>query len=274
MSTETIGLLAGSGQLPLLAARGIQKAGYELTVVGVAGEAGRELEEAVPSLTMISVGELGRMAAHFRERGVEKLVFAGKVQKTGLFTGVEVDVELRRVLAGLTYKNDDAILGGVVDFFARSGLTVLPQTQFLGDLLLPKGILSKRAPDAREQADISFGFAMAKRIGDLDFGQRVVVKNLAVLAVEAVEGTDETIRRGGKLGHGGAVLVKTSKPRQDPRFDLPTVGLETFAAMKEAGLSVLAVEAEKTLFMDHRACLAEADTFDAAVVAVDSAGVY
>lgn len=271
---DRIGLIAGSGRLPLFAARGIRKAGFEPVVIGLAEEAGPEIEAEVATFTRIALGDLRRMVAYFQRQGVTRLVFAGKVHKAPLFTGAEIDRDFLALLAGLPRKNDDAVLGAVVGYFADGGLTVLPQTEFLQDLLPAKGVLSRRAPDAREDADIRFGFEMAKHIGALDFGQSVVVKGRAVLAVEAVEGTDETIRRGGRLGHGGAVLVKTSKPQQDPRFDVPTVGPTTIKNMIEAGVSVLAVEAGKTIFIEQAACLSEADAHGSAVVAVDSNGLY
>jgi len=272
--TERIGLLAGHGRLPILAARSILAAGFELVAVGLAEEIGPDLTAEVPSLITVPVGHLGQIVNHFHQQGVARLVLAGKVHKPPLFTGAEVDGELSSLLASLPRKNDDAILGAVVSHFAGAGLTVLPQTEFLQDLLVGQGVLSRRGPDTRERADIAFGFEMAKGIGRLDFGQSVVVKNQAVLAVEAVDGTDETIRRGGRLGHGGAVLVKVSKPQQDLRFDVPTTGPNTIASMREAGVSVLAIEAGKTFLIDRDVCLAEADSAGLAMVAVDNNGVF
>ncbi len=274
MMEERIGLLAGSGRLPIHAARGILAAGFQLVAVGLAEEADPELAAELPALAMIPVGNLRQMSGHFRAHEVSRLIMAGKVHKPPLFAGAQVDEDFLRLLSGLPRKNDDAILGAVVGYFAQNGLEVLPQTEFLRDLLVPKGVLSSRLPDVREKADIAFGFEMAKQIGRLDFGQSVVVKSQAVLAVEAVEGTDETIRRGGRLGHGRAVLVKVSKPQQDLRFDVPTVGPDTIASMEEAGVSVLALEAEKTFFLEKSVCLAKADAAGLAVVAVDNNGVF
>lgn len=271
---ERIGLLAGSGWLPIHAARGILAAGFQLVVVGLAEEVDPELAAEFPTLARIPVGNIRQMSGHFRAHGVGRLILAGKVHKPPLFAGARVDEDFLLLLSSLPRKNDDAILGAVVDYFTQDGLEVLPQTKFLQDLLVPVGVLSRRVPDAREKADIAFGFEMAKQIGRLDFGQSVVVKSQAVLAVEAVEGTDETIRRGGRLGHGRAVLVKVSKPQQDLRFDVPTVGPGTIASMMEAGVSVLALEAEKTFFLDRPACLAEADASGLSVVAIDNNGVF
>lgn len=271
---ERIGLLAGSGCLPVHAARGIRAAGFEPVVIGLAEEVGPELEAEVPEMELVPLGRLGEIARRFRARGVRSLIMAGKVQKARLFADIEMDGDLRSLLDRLPRRNDDAILGAIVDYLGRAGLTVLPQAKFLGDLLAPKGVLSRRAPDERERADIIFGFTMAKKIGALDFGQSVVVKERAVLAVEAAEGTDETIRRGGRLGRRGAVLVKVSKPRQDPRFDVPTVGPDTIARALEAGFSALAVEAGKTFFIAREASLAEADRGGLAVVGVGCRGLY
>lgn len=271
---ERVGLIAGRGRLPVLAAAGIRRAGCEPVVVALAEEADPGIAAEAVRYTEISVTELGRMAAFLREHGVRRLVMAGKVHKAPYFAGVEVDRELLAILAALPRKNDDALLGAVAGYFHSAGLTVLPQDAFLRDLLVPRGVLSRRVPDEREQADIAFGFEMAKRVGELDFGQSVVVKGRAVLAVEAVEGTDETIRRGGRYGHGGAVLVKVSKPQQDPRFDVPTVGPDTIAAMREAGVATLAFEAEKTFLIDRASTLGQADEAGMAVVAVGSDGAY
>ncbi len=271
---ERIGLLAGSGRLPFYALRGIVAAGCQTVVIGLAEEVDAELAALEPSLVTLPVGSLGRMAEHLRREGVTRLVLAGKVHKTPVFSGEQIDQDIAALLARLSRKNDDAILGSVCEYFASAGLTVLPQTEFLQELLVGKGVLSRRWPDEQERADIAFGFEMAKSIGALDFGQSVVVKGQAVLAVEAVEGTDETIRRGGHLGHGGVTLVKVSKPQQDPRFDVPTVGPNTMANLKEAGASVMAIEAGKTFFIDRQACLSRANEADMAVVAVDSYGLY
>lgn len=271
---ERVGLIAGRGRLPALAVDGIKRAGGEPVVVALAEEASPEMVAGAVRCAEISVTQIGRMAAFLRENGVRRLVMAGKVHKAPYFAGVEVDRDLLAILAALPRKNDDALLGAVAAYFDRAGLTVLPQTAFLQDLLVPRGLLSQRPPDERERADIAFGYEMAKRIGELDFGQSVVVKRQAVLAVEAVEGTDETIRRGGRLGSGGAVLIKTSKPRQDPRFDVPTVGPDTIAAMREAGVATLAVEAGQTFFIDRASCLTQADEAGLAVVGVGSDGAY
>ncbi|MGE5529905.1 MAG: LpxI family protein [Patescibacteria group bacterium] len=271
---RVIGLLAGSGRLPVLAAQRMNAAGYRIAAVGLAEEAGPELLEIVPDLVTIPVGDLGGMLAFFVREKVSELVFAGKVHKTAFFAEKKMDMEFERIFANLSQRNDDAILGAVVERFAKAGITVLPQASFLDDLLVPRGVMSRRAPDERERADTSFGFALAKSLGGLDIGQSVVVKGRAVLAVEAVEGTDETIRRGGRYGHGGAVLVKVSKPAQDPRFDLPTVGRGTIDAMLESGVSTLAIEAGATFFIDREDSLARADAGGLAVVALDSTGAY
>lgn len=271
---ERVGLLAGNGRLPFFVVRGIRAAGCEPVVLGLAEEVDPLLAEEVPGMEYVSVGRLGEIVRRLHALGVRRLVLAGKVQKTLLFADIEIDKELRALLDALPRKNDDAILGAVVDYLARAGITVLPQAEFLSDLLAPRGVLSRRAPDERERADILFGFAMAKEIGALDFGQSVVVKDRAVLAVEAAEGTDETIRRGGRLGRGGAVLVKVSKPQQDPRFDVPTIGPETIACALEAGLSALAVEAGKSFFLQREEALRAADRGGLAVVGIDGAGGY
>ncbi|NLG83118.1 MAG: LpxI family protein [Firmicutes bacterium] len=271
---EKVGVLAGSGRLPFFVVRGIRAAGHQPVVLGLTEEVDPALAAEASDMEYVSVGRLGEIVHSLHHHDLRHLVLAGKVRKTLLFADIKIDEEFRRLLDGLPRKNDDAILGAVVDYLARAGIVVLPQAEFLSDLLAPRGVLSRRAPDAREQADILFGLTMAKAIGALDFGQSVVVKDLAVLAVEAAEGTDETIRRGGRLGRGGAVLVKVSKPQQDPRFDVPTIGPDTVACALEAVLSVLAVEAGKRFFLEREEALRAADRAGLAVVGIDEAGAY
>jgi DUF1009 family protein len=263
--SEKIGLIAGKGQFPLIFAEAARTRGYEVVAVAHRGETDPALAARVHRLEWIYVGQLGKIIRIFKEAGVRQAVMAGGISRGRLFRHFRPDLKalnlVRRVGAG----QDDRLLRGVAAELEREGITVAPSTLFLEDLLVPPGPLSQRRPTPEELQDIELGLAVAKEIGRLDLGQCVVVRRQIVVAVEAIEGTDETIRRGGRLAGPGAVVVKVSKPHQDLRFDVPAVGRETIQAMGEVQARVLAVEAGKTLIFDRAEMLKLADQADIAV---------
>jgi len=256
---RTVGLIAGDGRLPLLLAKNIRAAGYRVVAVGHIGQTKRNLQHCVDTLKWVHVGELGKIITLLEEEGVKSVIFIGRIAKTHFFSGARPDARALKVLSQLQDRKDDAILRGIAEEIEREGIRVESPLAFLKDSLAPKGCFSQRMPTERERKDITFGWRMAKRVGSLDVGQSIVVKDQIVLAVEAIEGTDETIRRGGKLGRGGVVVVKVCKPKQDPRLDLPVIGPATIATLKEAGASVLAVEAQKTIIVDKERVIREAN---------------
>ncbi|HHU50970.1 MAG TPA: LpxI family protein [Firmicutes bacterium] len=266
---ERFGLLAGWGRLPLEVAKGIKKLGQDPVIVGLQEEVEPFLEEAGFSLVKMSLGALGRILEYFQDCGVNTLVMAGKVQKGALFTGPKLDENLQNLLLRLRIKNDDAILQAVVDYFERHGIRVETQTRFLGHLLPKPGLLTKCPPTTSEMQDIRFGFSLAKEMGRLDIGQSVVVKDGVILAVEAIEGTDQAILRGGELGGEGTVVVKVAKPHQDLRFDVPTVGLNTLNSLVQSRARVLAIEAGATFFLNKEEFIVEAERIGLSVIAVD-----
>ncbi|MCK5657100.1 MAG: UDP-2,3-diacylglucosamine diphosphatase LpxI, partial [Deltaproteobacteria bacterium] len=256
---KTIGLIAGGGQFPILFARAARQNGVKVVAVALKGEADELLESEVDVCSWVSLGKLGRMIETFQKAQVTEVAMAGAVAKTKLFSKIRPDWKAVRLLARMLHKKDDAILRAFTEELEAHGIKVRPSTLFLPELLAPPGILTRRRPNARERRDINFGWNLAKEIGKLDIGQCILVRDQAVLAVEAIEGTDETIRRGGRLGKSEVVVVKVCKPNQDLRFDVPAVGIQTIKTMKEVGASVLVVEADRTLMFDREKMIQAAD---------------
>ncbi len=254
---KTIGLIAGGGQFPILFARAARQNGVKVVAVALKGEADELLESEVDVCSWVSLGKLGRMIETFQKAQVTEVAMAGAVAKTKLFSKIRPDWKAVRLLARMLHKKDDAILRAFTEELEAHGIKVRPSTLFLPELLA--GILTRRRPNARERRDINFGWNLAKEIGKLDIGQCILVRDQAVLAVEAIEGTDETIRRGGRLGKSEVVVVKVCKPNQDLRFDVPAVGIQTIKTMKEVGASVLVVEADRTLMFDREKMIQAAD---------------
>jgi DUF1009 family protein len=263
-----IGLIAGNGTFPLAFARAAKQKGIKVIAVAHEGETLPELAELVDGIFWIKVGQLGKLIKIFKDQGVTDVLMAGGIKKTRLFDGTLPDMRGIALLARMVHKKDDSVLRAVAEELESEGITVRESTMFLDNILAPAGVLTKRKPSKDEQRDIEFGWQIAKEIGRLDIGQTVVVKDQAVLAVEAIEGTDEAIRRGGRLCKSGAVVIKICKPQQDLRFDLPAIGMQTIASMQEVKASCLAVEAGKTIIFDQEAIAAEADRAGISIVAV------
>jgi UDP-2,3-diacylglucosamine hydrolase len=232
------------------------------------GETPPELSAEVDALTWIKVGQLDAIIQAFRAHGVERAVMAGGIRKTALMEHFAPDERGMRFLSQLQTWSDDAVLRGVAGELETEGIAVVESTLFLGSILTPLGALTNVEPSDAQRRDIRYGLQVAKGIGRWDVGQTVVVKSGVVLAVEAIEGTDAALRRGGALGHGGAVAVKVSKPGQDLRFDVPAVGRETVDVCQSAGIAVLALEAGKTLLLDRETFLAAARAADLIVIGI------
>lgn len=243
-----VGLVAGRGFLPVEVLSGIKSCGKKAIVIGVKGECRPEIRAMADVYQEYGLGRLGKVIEVMKQEGVQELVFAGKVGKEAIF-GDGLDELSQKLLASLPQKNDDSILLAVVHEFEKNGMTVLKQTDYLQHLLAEPGNIVGTVAE-NEMSDIRLGFKMAKVMGDLDIGQSVVVKNGVVLAVEAIEGTDQAIVRGGTLGGPGSVVVKVSKPKQDLRFDVPTIGKNTIESMIKAGSKILAIETGKTFLVE------------------------
>jgi len=260
-----LGLIAGNGRFPLLVARGARRVGRRVVAVAIREEAAPEIEEEVEETHWIGLGQLGRCIEVLRTAGVHEAVMAGQVKHRQIFSGIVPDLKLVGVLARLAVKSTDSLIGGVADALAREGIQLLSSVQFLGEQMASSGAMTPRAPSGAERKDIEYGCTVARALAGLDLGQTVVVKEKAAVALEAMEGTDETIRRAGRIAGPGCVVVKVAKPRQDMRFDVPVVGEGTLEAMKDAGAKALAVEAEKTLLIERPSFLAAAERAGIAV---------
>ena len=235
-----IGLIAGNGRFPFLALEGARRLGHEVTIVAIREETSPALEteaagDPPADLHWISLGQLGQCITILRDAGVTRAVMAGQVKHTKLFAGIIPDLTLLKVLRRLDSKNTDALITAVADVLADHGIDLENSTAFLQPLLARSGVLTDRAPTEDERADLEFGYRMADVIAGLDLGQTIVVKDRAVVAVEAMEGTDAVIARAGQLAGAGTRVVKVAKPAQDMRFDVPVVGIPTLVAMREAG---------------------------------------
>jgi DUF1009 family protein len=254
-----IGLIAGNGRFPILIAQAARQAGKRMVAVAHLGETQPELEPWVESLHWIRLGEFGKLVKIFKKEAVSQVILAGGIDKKKMFTRVRPDLKGLLLMARMGQHKDDQILRTVARELTKEGIEVLPSTTLLPSLLAPAGVLTRRRPTEEEERDIDFGWSLAKELGKLDIGQCLVVRKGAVVAVEAMEGTDETIRRGGRLAREKAVVIKICKPIQDLRFDLPAIGEQTIRTMLEVKASVLAIEAQKTILFDQEATLRLAD---------------
>lgn len=264
-----LGLIAGNGIFPRLVASGAKAAGVSVVAVAHRGETEPELESQVDECTWVKVGELGKIIRVLKAGGCQQAVMAGGIAKVKLFGGFKPDLRGAAFLAKTRSVHDDKLLRGIAAELESDGIEVIPSTAYLPELLPDPGVLSRKKPKGRDRDDITFGRRVARATGTFEIGQTVVVQSGLVLAVEAVEGTDAAIRRGGELGRGGAVVVKASKPGQDLRFDVPAVGPNTIELMREVGAKVLAVEAGRTLLLERERLLAAADEAGIIVVAFD-----
>ena len=269
---EPLGLIAGNGRFPFLAAEGARRAGRRVVALAIREEASADLEAAVDELHWIGLGQLGRGIEILQKAGAREAVMAGQVRHRRIFSDVVPDLKLLGLLARLAFQNTDSLIGAVADALAREGITLLPSVAFLGDQLAVAGPMTRRRPDREERRDIEYGERVARTLAGMDLGQTAVVKHRAAVALEAMEGTDEVIRRAGRIAGKGTTVVKVAKPGQDMRFDVPVVGAGTLAAMREAGSRVLAVDAATTLIIDRSAFLAEADVDGVAVLGLEPGG--
>jgi len=261
-----VGLIAGNGRFPLIFARTALSEGVDVVAVAHEGETLDDLRPLLPHATWVKVGELDRIIRTLREGNVDCAVMAGGIRKATLLEHFAPDERAQRMLQRLTDFGDDAVLRGVAAEIESEGIPVVESTLFLSSLLTPVGPLTEAIPDKPQWDDIRKGVAVAKALGRFDVGQTVVVRAGVVLAVEAIEGTDAAIRRGGRPG---AVVVKVSKPQQDLRFDVPAVGADTPDVCAECGVTVLALEAAKTLLLDKDDLLRKANEIGLAVVGVE-----
>lgn len=267
---QHLGMIAGAGELPALIAKRSYHEGQSLPTVALSAEIAAALAPYCPVLVQCSPGQLNKVIRTFRQHAVQQVVIIGKVPKRSVFDTLRLDLRALRVLSRVRDYRDVTLLQALIAEFAGAGIEVVEQTRLLGHLVTPGGVLGGRQPSLEQWQDIAYGFRHAKQLAAMDIGQTIVVRRQTVLAVEAVEGTDVAIQRGCALGKG-AVVVKVSRPQQDMRFDVPTVGPDTLQALIAGEATVLAVEAETTLMIRASELAATADTHRIAVVGVSEA---
>lgn len=265
---QKIGLIAGSGQFPILFSKMARQQGLAVYTAAYVNEADPELAPLSQKIEWLHLGQLKRLIRFFRHNGVHRAVMLGAVRKTRLFTDVKPDLKAIAIIASMRHTHDDALMRAFAGSLENEGITIEPSTLLLPELLASKGVWTSRQPSRSEKKDIALGFSIAKEIGRLDIGQSVVVGGGTILAVEAIDGTDATIERGGRLGKGEAVLVKVCKPNQDFRFDLPSVGATTIAVMHRCDVHVLAVEAGRTVVFDRSEMIRSADRKGITIIGV------
>lgn len=268
---QVIGIISGIGDLPAIIARDARKRGYRVITVALENLASPELNNCSDEIRWINAGKLGEVISTLKKFNVNEAIMAGKVPKTLLYkSGLTPDLRAVKLLFSLKDRSDDSIQDAITKELETEGIHILDTTSFSPHLLTPEGVLTKGKPSEDEWKDVEFGWKIAKGIGRLDIGQAVVVKGKAVMAVEAIEGTDEAILRGGKLAGEGAVVVKVSKPQQDMRLDVPVIGGNTIRTMIEVRARVLAVEAHRSIIIDRERLIKEADNAGITIAGVNS----
>jgi DUF1009 family protein len=262
-----IGLIAGGGQFPVLFSKKAVKKGYKVFAAGFNSETDKILSSHVEELKWLYLGQISKLIKYFKQNHIAQAVMLGTIQKSNIFKDIRPDFKALSFIAQTTRTHDNSILTSFADLLLKEGIKILPSTFILPELVSPKGCWTKRKPDKAEKKDIIQGWKIAKEIGKLDIGQCVVISNGTVLAVEAIDGTDATIKRGGRLSyHTGASVIKLSKPSQDLRFDLPSSGCQTIETMHEAGAKVLALEAEKSISFDREEMIALANKYNISII--------
>ena len=263
-----LGLIAGNGKFPFMVLEGARRSGTQVAVAAIREETDPQIEQLADRCTWVGIGQLGRMIRFFKDEGVEKAIMAGQVKHAQIFSRAVPDVRMLKVLMKLPRRNTDSLIGAIASELQSEGIELIDSTFFLQDYLPETGALTRRQPDNREHEDIEYGLEIAREIARLDLGQTIVVRAKACVAIEAMEGTDETIRRAGTLAHGRLTVVKIAKPDQDMRFDVPVVGVPTIEAMVSAGATCLCITAGKTLMFDRDEMIRLADEKKIAIVAV------
>jgi UDP-2,3-diacylglucosamine hydrolase len=259
-STTGWGLIAGNGRFPFLVLEAARSQGIEMAVIALKEEASPELTRVAKRLHWVSLGELSKAISLMQQEGVHRAVMAGQVKHNKIFSAIRPDWKLAKLLFSLPKKNTDSLIGAVAKVFEEEGIQLVDSTMFLKPLLPQAGVLTRRAPNEHEAADLEYGLGVARHIAAMDIGQTVVIADRACVAVEAMEGTDETIARAARFAQGKPlVVVKVSKPQQDMRFDVPVIGLPTVEAMKQAGATALAIDAARTLLFDREQLMELAD---------------
>lgn len=266
---EKFGLIAGNGQFPFKVLQSARQQGIRIVVAAIKGEAFPEIDSFGYPVHWLGLGELGKLVRLFRKEGVCKAIMAGQVKHVQIFGSSFPDLTMMRMLAGLKSRNTDALIGGVSRILEEAGITVVDSTVLMKPHIASEGTLTRRGLSASEKADVEYGRPIAHKIASMDIGQTIAVRGQAVVAVEAMEGTDSVIRRAGDLANKESLtIIKVGKPRQDMRFDIPVVGLPTIETMVESGATALVIDADRTIVFDMEEMTASADSHNIAVVAL------
>jgi UDP-2,3-diacylglucosamine hydrolase len=266
---EKYGLIAGNGRFPFLVLQSARQQHIDMVVAAIKEETSTEIESSGYPVHWLGLGELGKLIRLFRKSGVRKAIMAGQVKHVQIFGSSFPDLTMIRMLAGLKQKNTDSLIGGVAKVLEEAGISLIDSTALLKPYLVPIGIMTRRGLDSSEKSDVDYGRPIAQKIASMDIGQTLVVRDRAVVAVEAMEGTDAVIRRAGELGNRKHLtVIKVSKPEQDMRFDIPVIGLATLENMIASGATALVIDAGRTLLFDREEFIKTADQQDIAVVAL------
>jgi UDP-2,3-diacylglucosamine hydrolase len=266
-SLQSLGIIAGNGVYPRLLANAARKAGVrKIVAAAFTNETDPTLEQHVDALEWMRVGQLGRLLKFFRAQDTQNAIMAGQIAPKNLFD-LRPDLKALVLLGKLKQRNAESIFAAIADELAKIGVDLLPATTFLEDSLAQTGLIAGPKLSPRQEHDVELAWKVAKEMAGLDIGQTVIIKNGTIVAVEALEGTNEAIKRGGTLAREGAVMVKVSKPNQDMRFDVPVIGLETVRIAAESGVRVISIEAGKTLLLEREAIIALANGLNISVVA-------
>lgn len=267
--TDSIGIIAGGGQFPLMFAQAAREAGRKVVIIAHKGETRPDIQAVADRLFWVKLGQFGKIIKHLKAENVRETVLLGTISKPRIFRNVWPDLKALSLWNRIKIKHDDSILRAVAGALEEEGIRVMESTLYLDQLLFPRGLLTRQAPSNDQMEDVKFGWRIAREVGKLDIGQCIVVRNRTVLAVEAIEGTDAAIVRGGELALEKAVVVKVKKPGQDFRFDLPAVGLTTIDSMAMVKASVLAVECGQALLFDADAVIREAERKGIVVIGLE-----
>ncbi len=265
-----IGLIAGSGQFPLIFSKAAKAKGFKVFAIAYFNETNPELKEYVDGIKWVHLGQIKRLLNFFRKHEISEAVMMGAIRKTRLFSDVKPDTKIISLVSKMRHTHDDGLLRAFAELLEDEGIRIQPSTFLLPALLAPEGCWTKRKPTKSEKADIDLGWQLAREIGRLDIGQCIVVGGGTVLAIEAIEGTDATIKRGGQLGSGMAVVVKVCKPNQDTRFDIPAVGAQTIQTMAASGATTLAVESGRAVVFDRNDMIVLADKHKISIIALNN----
>lgn len=269
---EKYGLIAGNGRFPFLVLESAREQSIDVVVAAIKEETSADIESCGYPVHWLGLGELGKLIKLFRNSGVRKAIMAGQVKHVQIFGGSLPDLTMIRMLAGLKRKNTDSLIGGVAKVLEESGISLVDSSALLAPRLARAGALTRRGLRSNEKADVEYGRPIARRIAGMDIGQTIVVRDQAIVAVEAMEGTDAVIRRAGELANRkDLTVIKVSKPKQDMRFDIPVVGLATLERLIAAGCTALVIDADRTLVFDREELVERADRHDIAIVALPAA---